>query len=283
MKVLGRGAFKTVYKAYDSHTSMEVAWNELPFPASGPVSKSMYSEIRALSSVQHENVMRMFFWWHDRSRDMIIFITELFVPGSIKAHLETYFPVSMNAISMWVLQIVKALQALHGAERPIIHRDIKCDNIFINSNTGTVKVGDLGTSLLKASSRQNSVAGTLRYMAPEVFEGICDTRADIYSLGVSILEMLTNKDPYSECDNMAQMYGKVFSGTPPLALIQMRPSELKHIVLGCLAPAEERITLEQILQSPFFLNPEGSAAVKSTTTEPRLRSFGYILDMGKKP
>lgn len=281
-EVLGRGGFKVVYKAYDSKTSMEVAWSEVPFLESGAMTNDVYSEIRVLSSIEHKNVMRLFFWWHDRKRKMLVLITELFVPGSIKTHLKNYYPVSMTAIALWLTQIVSALEALHGSQRPILHRDIKCDNIFINSNTGEVKLGDLGSSLVKSTTRGTSIVGTPSYMAPEVFEGSYDASADIYSLGMAIVEMVTNKVPYAECKNMAQIYKKVLSGIPPLTVVQMPPTSLKHLVLGCLAPAEDRITLKQIMDSPFFFDPEASIASINEKAEPRIKSFGYIVDMAKK-
>ena len=88
---------------------------------------------------------------------------------------------------------------MHKFEPPIIHRDLKCDNIFINSHSGEIKIGDLGLSTTIRESHTKSVLGTPEFMAPEMYEQKYGIEVDIYAFGMALLEMLTREAPYREC------------------------------------------------------------------------------------
>ena len=78
---------------------------------------------------------------------------------------------------------------LHGHNPPIIHRDLKCDNIFVNGSDGVVKIGDLGlATMLRARTAPQSVIGTPEFMAPELYEEEYDDRVDVYSFGMALLD-----------------------------------------------------------------------------------------------
>jgi WNK lysine deficient protein kinase len=85
---------------------------------------------------------------------------------------------------------------LHELPSPIIHRDIKCDNIFINSFNGEIKIGDLGLSTALTHSHTTSVLGTPEFMAPEFYEENYGTSVDIYAFGMCVLEMVAFETPY---------------------------------------------------------------------------------------
>ena len=112
--------------------------------------------------------------------------------------------------------MLEGLAYLHKNDPPIIHRDIKCDNIFINSNSGDIKIGDLGLST--RNTHADSVLGTPEFMAPELYEEHYGVGVDIYAFGMATLEMLTREMPYKECQNAAQIYKKVLNGQFPLSL-----------------------------------------------------------------
>lgn len=116
------------------------------------------------------------------------------------------------AVKNWVCQILHGLAYLHEHDPPVIHRDLKCDNIFVNGNIGQVKIGDFGlAAVLRTAQPTRSIIGTPEFMAPELYEEDYDERVDIYSFGMCVLEMLTVEYPYSECSNPAQIYRKVTS------------------------------------------------------------------------
>lgn len=101
---------------------------------------------------------------------------------------------------------------MHSQEpHPIIHRDIKSDNIFIDSNDGMIRIGDLGlATFLSNDAPAGSVLGTPEYMAPEIFQGEYSTKIDIYAFGMTLLEICTLEVPYLECKgNPGKVYKKV--------------------------------------------------------------------------
>jgi WNK lysine deficient protein kinase len=121
--------------------------------------------------------------------------------------------VSMAAVKHWCRQILDGLAYLHAHDPPILHRYLKCDNIFVNGNQGQVKIGDLGLAAT-ATAQHRVVVGTPEFMAPEVYGEAYDELADVYSFGMCVLEMLTIEYPYSECSNPVQIYNNVVSVRP---------------------------------------------------------------------
>ena len=134
---------------------------------------------------------------------------------------------------------------------PVIHRDIKCENIFINSNKGEIRIGDLGLATSLNASIAHSVLGTPHFMAPEMYEEVYGTGVDIYSFGMCVLEMVTLQIPYNECQNPAQVYKKVMSGKKPQSLDLILNEEVKNFILECLKDQDERPSATELLQSKY--------------------------------
>ncbi|KAK2648761.1 hypothetical protein Ddye_016250 [Dipteronia dyeriana] len=119
--------------------------------------------------------------------------------------------VNIIAVKHWFRQILRGLLYLHSLDPAVIHRDLNCDNIFVNGNQGEVKIGDLGlVAILKKSYAAHCVR-TSELMGPEVYEGACNELVSIYSFGMCILEIVTFDYPYSECTHPTQIYKKVIS------------------------------------------------------------------------
>ena len=155
--------------------------------------------------------------------------------------------VDLRALKKWSRQILEGLLYLHSHDPPIIHRDLKCDNIFVNGNQGEVKIGDLGlAAILRQAQSAHSVigedritiyfsffllvldaqagfgnggddlivamiSGTPEFMAPELYEEEYNELVDIYAFGMCLLELVTFEYPYIECANAAQIFKKVTS------------------------------------------------------------------------
>lgn len=128
-------------------------------------------------------------------------------------YLRRFKKINPKVVKSWCRQILKGLSFLHSRSPPIIHRDLKCDNIFITGTTGSVKIGDLGLATLKNRSFAKSVIGTPEFMAPEMYEEHYDESVDVYAFGMCMLEMATSEYPYSECTGPAQIYKRVVSVT----------------------------------------------------------------------
>ncbi|CAJ1965282.1 unnamed protein product [Sphenostylis stenocarpa] len=254
-EVLGKGAFKTVYKAFDEVDGIEVAWNRISgedVVQTPQQLEKLYSEVHLLKNLKHDNVIKLYNYWVDDTTATVNMITELFTSGSLRQYRKKHKHVDMKAIKNWARQILRGLCFLHSQTPPIIHRDLKCDNIFVNGNSGLVKIGDLGLAIVMQQPTARSVIGTPEFMAPELYEEEYNELVDIYSFGMCILEMITCEYPYSECKNPAQIYKKVTSGIKPAALAKVNDPQVKQFIEKCLVPASARLSASELLKDPFL-------------------------------
>eukprot|EP00884_Botryococcus_braunii_P009087 jgi/Botrbrau1/1817/Bobra.146_1s0015.1 len=255
-QILGRGAFKTVYKGFDEDEGIEIAWNQVrvsELVRSKEERDRLFAEIRVLKQLKHRNIMTFHDSWYDAKSHCVNFITELFTSGTLRQYRKKHKHVDSEVLKRWAWQILCGLVYLHGHTPPIIHRDLKCDNIFINGSEGVVKIGDLGlATLLRARTAPQSVLGTPEFMAPELYEEMYDDRVDVYSFGMCLLELATLQYPYSECRNAAQIYRKVMQGTPPAGLGSVSCPELCNFIKECIAPRGKRPKSRHLLKHPYF-------------------------------
>ncbi|MCD9561560.1 putative serine/threonine-protein kinase wnk5 [Datura stramonium] len=254
--ILGKGATKIVYKAFDELLGMEVAWNQVKLNdvfRSPEELQRLYSEVHLLKEIDHESIMKFHASWINVEGRTFNFITEMFTSGTLREYRHKYRRVNIHAVKNWARQILKGLAYLHGHDPPVIHRDLKCDNIFVNGHLGQVKIGDLGlATILCGSHHAHSVIGTPEFMAPELYEEDYDELVDVYSFGMCVLEMLTSEYPYSECSNPAQIYKKVTSGILPKSFYKINDAEAQRFVGRCLSPASERPSASELLRDPFL-------------------------------
>ncbi|PKI45233.1 hypothetical protein CRG98_034360 [Punica granatum] len=254
-EVLGKGAFKIVYKAFDEVNGIEVAWSQLSIDEvlhSRDDLERLKAEVFLLRSLRHSNIIRFYNSWIDENNKTVNIITELFTSGSLRQYRKKHKKVDTKAVKGWARQILMGLSYLHGQDPPIIHRDLKCDNIFVNGHLGEVKIGDLGLATVMEQASAKSVIGTPEFMAPELYEEDYNHLADIYSFGMCMLEMVTFEYPYSECRNSAQIFKKVSSGIKPAALSKVKDPDVKEFIEKCLLPVSERLSADELLMDPFL-------------------------------
>ncbi|KAL1766571.1 serine serine/threonine-protein kinase WNK3 isoform X2 [Sigmodon hispidus] len=258
---LGRGAFKTVYKGLDTETWVEVAWCELQDRKLTKAEQQRFKEeAEMLKGLQHPNIVRFYDSWESilKGKKCIVLVTELMTSGTLKTYLKRFKVMKPKVLRSWCRQILKGLQFLHTRTPPIIHRDLKCDNIFITGPTGSVKIGDLGLATLMRTSFAKSVIGTPEFMAPEMYEEHYDESVDVYAFGMCMLEMATSEYPYSECQNAAQIYRKVTSGIKPASFNKVTDPEVKEIIEGCIRQNKsERLSIKDLLNHAFFAEDTG--------------------------
>ncbi|KAF2298045.1 hypothetical protein GH714_007936 [Hevea brasiliensis] len=224
----------------------------------------LHSEVHLLKSLKHENIMKFYHSWVDDKNKTINMITELFTSGSLRQYRKKHKNVDIKAIKNWARQILRGLQYLHSHSPPIIHRDLKCDNVFVNGNNGEVKIGDLGLAIVMQQPTARSVIGTPEFMAPELYEEEYNELVDIYSFGMCMLEMVTCEYPYGECKNPAQIYKKVTSGVKPASLGKVSDPQVKQFIEKCLVPVSMRLTASELLKDPF-LATENSKEIVSVS------------------
>ncbi|KAL4619936.1 hypothetical protein ACB092_06G117200 [Castanea dentata] len=264
--LLGSGAVKKVYRAFDQEEGTEVAWNQVRlrnFSDDPVLINRLLSEVKLLRTLKNKYIIVCYSVWKDDERNMLNFITEVCTSGNLRDYRKRHRHVSLKALKKWSKQVLVGLEYLHTHEPCIIHRDLNCSNIFINGNIGQVKIGDLGfAAIVGKSHAAHSILGTPEYMAPELYEEDYTEMVDIYSFGMCLLEMVTMEIPYSECDSVVKIYKKVTTGVKPQALNKEMDPEVKAFIEKCLAQPRARPSASDLLKDPFF------SEVSDEETEP---------------
>ncbi|GFZ12594.1 protein kinase superfamily protein [Actinidia rufa] len=254
--LLGAGAVKKVYRAFDQEEGIEVAWNQVKlrnFCEDPATIDRLNSEVWLLRTLKNKNIIALYSVWRDEGRNTLNFITEVCTSGNLREYRKKHKHVSLKALKKWSKQILKGLDYLHTHEPCIIHRDLNCSNVFINGNIGQVKIGDFGLAATVGKNHSaHSILGTPEFMAPELYEEDYTELIDIYSYGMCVLEMVTLELPYNECDTVAKIYKKVTSGLRPQALDKVRDHEVKAFIEKCLGQPRARPSAADLLKDSFF-------------------------------
>ena len=261
-----------IWAGLDTETGVAVAWCELQDKKlTREERKRFKEEAEMLKGLQHPNIVRFYDYWDVNrpgvkstgltqvtAKKYIVLVTELMTSGTLKTYLKRFKTIKTQVLKSWCRQILKGLMFLHTRSPPVIHRDLKCDNIFITGPTGSVKIGDLGLATLKNKSFAKSVIGTPEFMAPEMYEEHYDEAVDVYAYGLCMLEMATGEYPYSECTGPAQIYKKVVNGVKPNSLEKVESQDVKEIIEQCIQlRKEDRPSIKELLGKDFFAEDMG--------------------------
>ena len=252
---LGEGAFKQVYKAVDTEEGVTVAWNEVDIQALPKTEKKrIIEEVKILQQVEHSRVMKYVKSWYEPTTHRVVIITEILTEGTLKHFTQRVKTMRLRMVRKWSRQILEGLAYLHNLNPPIIHRDLKCDNIFINEK-GDIKIGDLGLSKRSGKGEQTkTVLGTPEFMAPELYTETYDETVDIYAFGLALLEMVGKETPYSECMNIGQIITKVSAGKTPALLNRVTHAGLREFIFYCITKSQagKRPSAMDCLQHSFL-------------------------------
>jgi WNK lysine deficient protein kinase len=163
-ELIGSGAYKLVYRGYDNDTGREIAWVVIKLSRlTLNERRRMVEEILLLKSLNHPNIIGFINQWTVRARNEVVFITELMNGGSLKRYIRKIRRPRLKHIKSWSKAILEGLNYLHSQSIPIVHRDIKCDNIFISASSNEIRIGDLG---LAGFTSKAPAIGTPNFMAP---------------------------------------------------------------------------------------------------------------------
>jgi len=245
-EIVGEGSSKIVYKALNITNMIEVAYNMIDISHLKKEDKiRIYNEIQILKNINHQNIINIIDVWYNKEKKQVVFIVPLF-SYNLKKFIEKYY-VCINTENKirWIKQIINGILYLHSQE--IVHRDLKLTNIFIDSNTGNICIGDFGLSKkFNSEIKANTCLGTPEYMAPELYSGEYDKGVDVYALGMCVLSIFTNEEPYSECDNIMQIYIKVTNKTPPQILDKIENIKIKDIILKLISDKDSRPKIYEV-------------------------------------
>jgi serine/threonine-protein kinase len=214
--VLGTGAMGVVYKAFDTRIARAVALKTirrecLDGEQAAELVARFRHEAQASGRLVHPNIVAIFDSGDDGDT---AYIAMEYVDGApLTAFLARDVPMDLNAAMACMAQLLRALDYAHG--RGVVHRDIKPANILVGAGA-RVKITDFGIARLDASTltQVGAVVGTPSYMAPEQFHGLAvDGRADIFSAGVVLYQMLTGARPFS--GTASEVIYQVLHDTPP--------------------------------------------------------------------
>lgn len=239
-EIIGVGGMAVVYKAYDNIDDRIVAIKILKeeFLANEEFRRRFKNESKAIAVLSHPNIVKVY----DVSfGDKLQYIVMEYIDGiTLKEYIEQQKVINWKEALHFTTQILRALQ--HAHDKGIVHRDVKPQNIMLLQN-GNIKVADFGIARFSRNETRTmteSAIGSVHYISPEQARGeITDEKADIYSVGVVLYEMLTGQLPF-QSDNAVSV-----------AIMQLqsdakRPREINpDIPLGL-----EQITLKAMQKNP---------------------------------
>jgi serine/threonine protein kinase/tetratricopeptide (TPR) repeat protein/TolB-like protein len=267
-ELLGEGGMGTVYKAWDLELDRAVALKLVrPELSSKPESfEKLKQEILLASSISHRNILRI----HDLGDvDGLKFISMAYVDGpDLSKILRAEGPLPVDRAVRYAIQICEALQAAHAES--VVHRDLKPQNILVNRENQAF-IMDFGVAVSLAAETSSEILGTPEYMAPEQVEGKRpDGRADIYSFGLILYQMVTSALPFQADTTIQTLFQRVTQPprNPKFHNPEL-PDDLAAVILKCLERDPElRYQEAGEILSDLKEIAERRPAVKTATTAP---------------
>ncbi|XP_022960239.1 serine/threonine-protein kinase ATG1a [Cucurbita moschata] len=266
---IGSGSFAVVWKSRHRHLGTVVAVKEIDKTHLNPkVSDSLLKEISILSTINHPNITRLF--EAIQTDDRIFLVLEYCDGGDLGGYINRHGKVSEVVARGLMRQLATGLKVLQ--EKHLIHRDLKPQNLLLTSNNGTplLKIGDFGFARsLSNQSLADTLCGSPLYMAPEIIQNQrYDAKADLWSVGAILFQLLTGKPPFSG-NSPFQLFQNILESTEPRfpkgALEELHPDAL-NLCRGLLRQNPvERLTFKEFFDHKFFEEPRSNKAVEEAS------------------
>ncbi|XP_059140049.1 uncharacterized protein LOC131928129 [Physella acuta] len=254
---LGNGTYGCVYLLQDLNepTAEEFALKEMELMKGKSFENQMNSELNILFKVSHHRLVR-FFGFQKKLSKLCMFFA--YMPmGSLRAFAKKQNGLSEKTIKTFTLQILEGLNFLHSRISPIIHRDIKGENVLLE-NENSVKLADFGLAKIVTNSNlpKTNETCTTKWVAPEVLKGSentpYDCKADIWSLACTVVEMATTNPPWPDHLPEQHMFQLVM-GNKPQYLLSDAYSQALHAFLNKMFQydPEKRPSSLELLNDPY--------------------------------
>jgi len=253
-ELIGRGSLGSVYKALDQKTGQIMAVKEAVFNPNDTNSQSflmsLKNELNLYKDFQNPHIVS--YLGHDYAGDRLYIYLEYMPGGSISQVLSDFGPLDEMLCSRYMNDLLSGLQYLHTRDPPVLHRDIKGANVLVGIDR-TVKLADFGCSKCTSGTAVHTLRGSIPWMAPEV---MCNSgygrKADIWSLGCTLIEMLTARAPWGKFDNCIAAMARIAlsKDTPPIP--EHLSTACANFVSLCTSRApKERPDAEELLKHEF--------------------------------
>ncbi|KAI8443219.1 kinase-like domain-containing protein, partial [Phakopsora pachyrhizi] len=282
---LGHGNFGVVYKALDQVSGLIVAVKQIDLENSDEDISEIQKEISHLADCDSEHVVK---YYGSFVKGYKLWIVMEYLSGGSCLDLLKPGPFPEHAIRTILTDLLRGLAYLHSQQK--IHRDIKSANILVSS-TGKVKLADFGvaTQLSNNKSRRNTFVGTPFWMAPEVIkQSSYDSKADIWSLGITAIELARGKPPLSEYHPLRVLFLIPKAKSPSLDDFSEETStkfsdDFKSFIDQCLLKdVLKRPSAEQLLNHPFVTNKKTSGNGGGHLNDQLKKSFSGLISNGQK-
>ncbi|CAD2222482.1 protein kinase [Angomonas deanei] len=259
VKTIGKGSFGAVFEALlANQRTVCVKVVELGSIVEKEELEKLHNEIALMKRMQHPNIVQYYGSLQDTSKNTINIFMELVTGGSLNSVIKKFKTIPRKTLQQWTYQIVLGVKYLH--ECGIVHRDIKGDNVLVTPD-GIIKLADFGCSksiddVCSATHGCSTMVGTPYWMAPEVIkcEGGYGAKSDIWSIGCTIVEMLTGRPPWPECNSMWAAVYKIANSTGlPTEIPKDIDPQLMNLLEKCFErDPRKRPTAAQMLEHPFL-------------------------------
>lgn len=236
LEILGVGGMGKVFKAIDTQSNNIAAVKILnPHLLKDEENrKRLAAEGRLLSTLEHPNIVKIYEFGESKEHSFIAM--EYLSGGTLQDYIENNYPLKSERIVNIALQICSGLDAIHSND--IIHRDLKSPNIMFDEHN-KIRIMDFGLSkspLVTTMTSLGTVIGTLGYVAPEQVTNIqIDQRVDIFSFGVILYQLVTNRLPFNGENEIALIHS-IFNTQPelPSKINLSVPHSLEAIIMKCI-------------------------------------------------
>lgn len=233
--------------------------------------------IEKIKKLKHPNLLEYISVWYEENKNKVVIITELLQGGNLREYRKYQKAIKVKLIKKWIKQLLSALDYLHSND--YIHHDVKCQNILVDRVSGNLKLGDLlCAEKLDNKKYFTKYIGTEEFMAPEVKEGKYSFKADIYSLGLTLIQLITMEKPYKEFQRKIDIYEAKKKGEYPLSFNQIKNNEIKNFISLCLKEEKDRPTCKELLINKWLNDNESPDHHSYLEVVNNLRQQNFKLD-----